>query len=169
MKVPIPGAQFDGSYFESDHVEWGYPPPAFYFVVTIGDGKAIDDTAFSEVAGIGTEIETEPLVEGGENRFVHQLPKQVKHGQLELKRGIAKLDSPLAIWCQETLEGEFITTIRRKNVIVKLMGAEEKVLRTWQFNEAYPVKWSVDPFSSTKNEVAVEKISLAYSYSQRRA
>ena len=164
---PIPGAQFPGAYFESNHFEWGYPPPAFYFAITIGDGRAIDDTAFSEVSGIGTEIETEAVVEGGENRFVHQLPKQVKHGQLELKRGIAKFDSPLTKWCRDTLEGQFITTIKRQIVIVKLIGVEEKVLRIWQFNEAYPVKWSVDPFGSTKNEIAVEKISLAYSYSQR--
>lgn len=161
------GDQFPIAYFESEHFEWGYPPPAFYFAVTIGDGSTIDDTAFSEVSGIGTEIETEPVVEGGENRFIHQLPKQVKHGQLELKRGIAKLDSPLAKWCQDTLEGGFITTITRQNVIVKLIGAGGQELRIWQFNEAYPVKWSVDPFGSTKNEVAVEKISLAYTYSKR--
>jgi phage tail-like protein len=156
-------------YFESDHFERGYPPPAFYFAISIGNGSLIDDTAFSEVSGIGTEIETEAVVEGGENRFVHQLPKQVKHGQLELKRGIARLNSPLALWCKKTLEGEFATMIELQTVIVKLTGANGQVLRVWQFNDAYPVKWSVDPFNSTKNEVAVEKISLAYSYSQRRA
>jgi len=156
-------------YFESDYLERGYPPPAFSFAVTIGNGKAIDDTAFSEVSGIGTEIETEPVVEGGENRFVHQLPKQIKHGQLELKRGITRLNSPLALWCKKTLEGDFMTMIELQIVIVKLTGANGQVLRVWQFNDAYPVKWSVDPFGSSKNEVAVEKISLAYSYSQRKA
>jgi phage tail-like protein len=151
----------------SDYFESGYPPPAFYFTVSIGNGETIPDTAFSEVAGIGTEIETEALVEGGENRFVHQLPRQVKHGQLELKRGIAGKTSPLVQWCKTTLEGAFATPIALQTVIVKLTGAGGEVLRAWQFNDAYPVKWSVDPFSSTKNEVAVEKISLAYTYSQR--
>lgn len=154
---------------DDQYLECGYPPPAFAFSVSIGDGTAVSDAAFAEVSGIGTEIETEAVVEGGENRFVHQLPKQVKHGQLELKRGIAKLDSPLAQWCKETLEGEFAEMIKRKTVIVKLTDCEGEVLRSWQFNEAWPVKWSVDPFSSTKNEVAVEKISLAYSYSTRSA
>lgn len=161
--------QFASDYFESNHFERGYPPPAFYFAVSIGNGSKIDDTAFSEVSGIGTEIETEAVVEGGENRFVHQLPKQVKHGQLELKRGITRMSSPLAMWCKKTLEGEFVTMIELQMIIVKLTGANGQVLRVWQFNDAYPVKWSVDPFGSTKNEVAVEKISLAYSYSQRRA
>lgn len=156
-------------YFESDYFERGYPPPAFSFAVSIGNGTEIDDAAFSEVSGIGTEIETEAVVEGGENRFIHQLPKGVKHGQLELKRGITRMNSPLAKWCKKTLEGEFISMIELRIVIVKLTGANGQVLRVWQFNDAYPVKWSVDPFSSTKNEVAVEKISLAYSYSQRKA
>lgn len=161
--------QSASGYFESDYLERGYPPPAFYFAVSIGNGSKIDDTAFSEVSGISSEFETEAVVEGGENRFVHQLPKQVKHGQLELKRGIARMSSPLAAWCKKTLEGEFAKMIELQTVIVKLTGANGQVLRVWQFNDAYPIKWSVDPFSSTKNEVAVEKISLAYSYSQRRA
>jgi hypothetical protein len=41
------------------------------------------------------------------------------------------------------------------------------VLRAWQFNDAYPVKWSVEGFSSTKNDVAIEQIAFAYTYSQR--
>ena len=151
------------------YLELGYPPPAFSFAVSIGNGTTVSDAAFAEVSGIGTEIETESVVEGGENRFVHQLPKQVKHGQLELKRGITMIDSPLVQWCKDTLEGEFAEMIELKIVIVKLTGSEGEVLRSWQFNDAWPVKWSVDPFSSTKNEVAVEKISLAYSYSTRSA
>jgi phage tail-like protein len=162
-------ADEEDKYFETDYLERGYAPPAFYFGVSFGNGSTIPDTAFSEVSGIGTDIETESVVEGGENRFVHQLPKGVKHGFLELKRGITLLSSPLAQWCKKTLEGEFASMIELQIVIVKLLGADGAVLRTWQFNDAYPVKWSVDPFSSTKNEVAIEKISLAYSYCQRIA
>lgn len=161
--------QREDGYAEIHHFEQGYPPSAFAFAVSFGNGNAIDDTAFSEVSGIGSEFETETVVEGGENRFVHQLPKQIKHGHLELKRGIARLDSPLAQWCKDTLEGEFAKMIKLEVVIVKLTGANGQVLRVWQFNDAWPVKWSVDPFGATKNEVAIEKISLAYSYSQRRA
>ncbi|GGC76742.1 phage tail protein [Undibacterium terreum] len=151
-----------GDYFED-----GYPPPAFYFTVGFGSGNPIADTAFNEVSGIGTEIETESVVEGGENRFVHQLPKQLKHGNLELKRGIAQFSSPLVGWCRATLEGEFSTILQLRTIIVKLNGEKKQVLRAWEFNDAYPVKWSVDAFNSTKNEVAIEKIAFAYSFSKR--
>jgi phage tail-like protein len=151
-----------GEFFEG-----GYPPPAFYFSASIGGGTNSPDTSFSEVSGIGIEMETEAVVEGGENRFVHQLPKQIKHSNLEMKRGIAKINSPLAAWCKEVLEGEFIKLIVPKMIIVNLHDSSKAVLRSWTFNNAYPVKWDVEAFNSTKNEVAIEKMVFAYTYSNR--
>nr|WP_315249085.1 phage tail protein [uncultured Duganella sp.] len=150
-----------GEYFTG-----GYPPVAFHFAVSIGNG-AVADASFTEVSGIGTEMQMESLTEGGENRFVWQLPTGTKHGNLQLKRGVANQTSPLMKWCKSTLEGELATPLRLQVVIVQLLGASGEVLRAWQFNDAYPVKWSVDGFSSTKNDVAIEQIALAYSYSQR--
>ena len=49
-------------------------------------------------------MDVETVTEGGENRFVRQLPKGTKHSNLSLKRGIASMDSPLVIWCKATLE-----------------------------------------------------------------
>lgn len=151
-----------GEYFEG-----GYPPPAFYFTVTFGDGIKVPDASFSEVSGIGIEMETESVVEGGENRFIHQLPKSIKHPNLELKRGISTLNSPLVKWCKETLEGAFIKAIVPQTIIVKLNGAEGEVLRAWAFIDAYPIKWDVEGFNATKNEVAIEKMTFAYTYSKR--
>lgn len=150
-----------GEYFTG-----GYPPVAFHFAVSIGNG-AVADASFTEVSGIGSEMQMESLTEGGENRFVWQLPTGVKHGNLELKRGVANQTSPLMKWCKSTLEGELATALQLKVVIVQLLGASGEVLRAWQFNDAYPVKWSVDGFSSTKNDVAIEQIALSYSYMQR--
>ncbi|WMW80505.1 phage tail protein [Undibacterium cyanobacteriorum] len=151
-----------GEYFEG-----GYPPPAFYFTVTIGDGMQVPDASFSEVSGISIEMETEAVVEGGENRFVHQLPKSIKHPNLELKRGLTTLSSPLVKWCKDTLEGAFIKPIEPKTIVVKLNGAEGEVLRAWALIGAYPVKWDVEGFNATKNEVAIEKMTFAYTYSKR--
>jgi phage tail-like protein len=123
-----------GEYFEE-----GYPPAAFYFTVTFGNGVQVPDASFSEVSGISLEMETEAVVEGGENRFVHQLPKGIKHPNLELKRHFyAQL--PLVKWCKDTLEGAFIKLIVPQTIIVKLNGADGQVLRAWAFIDAYPVK-----------------------------
>jgi phage tail-like protein len=144
----------------------GYPPSAFYFQVSCG-GSCDADTSFQEVSGIGPQIETEAVVEGGENRFVHNLPKAVKHPRLMLKRGVADGKSDLVQWCRSVLEGGFIERIKPRLLEVSLLDEDGKPLRRWSFDSAYPVQWEVEPFNSTKNEVALEKIELCYAFSKR--
>lgn len=139
------------------------PPLAFYFAVLFGSSTSEQEARFREVSGIESEIELESVVEGGENRFVHQLPKAVKHPRLVLKRGIAANGSPLVTWCKTTLEGGFAKRIQPHIVQVQLMGATGLPLRAWAFDNAYPVKWSFDALESKKNDVAIETIELVYS------
>jgi phage tail-like protein len=144
-----------------------YPPSAFYFQVDFFSPYGKGDTSFQEVSGISSEMETEEVVEGGENRYVHRLPKSVKHPKLVLKRGIATMNSPLVTWCKSVLEAGFIASIIPLPLLVFLLNEDKVPIRAWGFANAYPVKWEVDPFNSTKNEVAIEKIELSYTYSNR--
>lgn len=140
------------------------PPVAFFFAVGIG---SMPDTSFQEVSGINAELQTEEVHEGGENRYVHALPKGVKHPQLELKRAIAPLDSALVTWCKGVLENGLAQGIKPELVTVKLLDKDANPLCKWSFADAYPVKWDVEGFGASKNEVAIEKIVLNYSYSTR--
>ncbi|MFQ6030360.1 MAG: phage tail protein, partial [Dehalococcoidia bacterium] len=144
-----------------------YPIPAFHFSVGFGQQSGAPDTSFQEVTGIGSEIQTEDFVEGGENRYVHRLPTAVRHPQLELKRGIAKIDSPLVEWCSSILEKGFSAPIVPKLIHVFLLDEKQDPIRAWSFDNAYPVNWEVENFGSTKNEVAIEKIVLSYNSSIR--
>lgn len=146
--------------------ESDYPLPAFYFNVTFSE-KSDEDAAFQDVAGIGAQIETESYSEGGENRFIYQLPKSVKHPNLVLKRGIVSCSSPLIDWCKSVLENGFNEPIVTKLVHVMLLNADGRPVRQWSFDDAYPVNWEVESFNATKNEVALEKIELSYGFSQR--
>jgi phage tail-like protein len=138
-----------------------YPPTAFYFKVEI-DGEQDMDTSFSEVSGIKSEMELDPYREGGENAFVYQLPKGVKHPNLVLKRGVGDKNGLLVNWCMHTLEKGFAEQIITFQVGVKLLNEEGKPLRHWTFEDAFPVKWEIDGFKSTKNEVAIETVELSY-------
>ncbi len=144
-----------------------YPPTAFHFTVGFsGKGKGMD-ASFQEVSGIGGEIETEAVREGGENRFVHMLPKGVKQTRLTLKRGLASTSSPLVAWCKDVLEGGLGTAIETRQLDLTLLDEDGDPLRRWSFTNAYPVRWEVESFSSMKNEIAVEKIDLFYTVSTR--
>ena len=144
-----------------------YPPSAFYFKVAFAATLGLTDTSFQEVSGMSAEVDTETVVEGGENRYVHTLPKGVKHPYLELKRGIAPMTSPLVIWCRSVFEMDFITPVVAQPIVVQLLDASKLPIRAWSFANAYPVKWEIENFNSTKNEVAIEKIVLSYTYSNR--
>ncbi|MDG2420493.1 MAG: phage tail protein [Gammaproteobacteria bacterium] len=144
--------------------------PSFYFRVAFSGalGSALpSDNSFLEVSGISAEVKNKPYKEGGENRFTHQLPEGVEYTNLILKRGIASMSSPLVLWCRQIIEGGFVMPILTQELTVSLMDSSGAPARSWSFVNARPVKWEVEGFNSTKNEVAIEKIELAYNYFDR--
>jgi phage tail-like protein len=144
-----------------------YPPVAFHFAVRFGDGRGGFDAAFQEVSGIAAQMELDSLVEGGENRFVHQLPKAMKAQRLVLKRGVATLESELVRWCRSVFDGGLALKIQPRVVHVELRNAKGQPMRQWSMANAWPVQWDTQPFGAQKNEVAIEKIELAYAYAER--
>lgn len=141
-----------------------YPDAAaFHFMVRVGAPGDANETSFQEVSGISAEMETESYQEGGENRFVHHLPKGVKQQNLVLARGLAEQSSNLVEWCRQTLQNGLAQPIRTRQVDVSLLDAAGNPLRHWSFANAYPVKWQAEGFDSLKSAVAIEKIELAYS------
>ena len=144
-----------------------YQPSAFYFKVIFGTAKSSADNSFQEVSGITSELEIDPIEEGGENRFKHSLPKRIKHGNLVLKRGIADKTSPLIKWCMAVLEGDMSAAIVPETIKIHLLNEKGDPVRGWTVDNAFPVKWNIDGFNSTKSEVAVETIELAYNTLKR--
>jgi phage tail-like protein len=144
-----------------------HPLPAFHFAVTIGALGLLTDAAFQEVGGIGTEMVTKDFPEGGENRYVLKLPMGTKNTNLTLKRGVASLASPLVLWCKSVIEGGLAEAITPKLVNVMLLNELHLPVRTWTFENAWPVKWSVTGFNAMRNEVALETIELSYTTSTR--
>ncbi|CAN5330689.1 hypothetical protein BH23BAC1_BH23BAC1_17710 [soil metagenome] len=76
-----------------------YPPVGFHFLVKFEDFSEETDTYFQEVNGLSVTINTEEFAEGGENQFVHKLPKGTSYDNLVLKRGIIK-NSKILNWCK---------------------------------------------------------------------
>jgi phage tail-like protein len=145
--------------------------PSFYFTIQFPDEvikpERKPDIVFLEISGMATEITTETIEEGGLNSYVHTAPKSLKHGNLVLKSGLIARGSNLADWCVKTLQGDLSTLIEPKTILVQLKNDKEDILLMWRFNNAYPVKWSVDEFNSTNNNILVESIEFAYSFSTR--
>jgi len=138
-----------------------YPPVGFHFRVEFqGVNAQTIDTYFQEVSGLSFDIETEPVNEGGENRFTYQLPKRAKYQNLVLKRGLFT-DSSLISWVSdavETMEVELVT------VIVTLLNEQHEPLQSYRCVNAWPQKWSVSSFNAQNNELVIETLELVYQY-----
>lgn len=137
-----------------------YPTAGFHFLVNIGLDPDPLDISFQEVSGIGTTLTYEPYVEGGENRFVHHLPRAVQYRPLVLKRGFF-VGSALSLWCKLALE-DFV--FLPKDVTVSLLNEQHIPLAAWYFRNALPKEWSYSPFDAQKNAIVIETLTLQYQY-----
>jgi len=138
-------------------------PVVFYFQVKIGN----EEFAFKEVSGLSTEMETEPVNEGGVNNYVHLLPKQIKHGNLVLKRALMPTKRNDVVWIKKIMEGDFSVPIQTRSVVINLLESEGDPIYTWSCENAYPVKWEVDSLDSEKNSILIETLELAYTTIKR--
>lgn len=150
-----------------------YPPPGFYFRVTVlgAGGLAAEltgvDASFQEVSGIESRWDTEEVAEGGENRFVHRLPRPAKYSDLVLKRGLVYRDSFFAEWVGQSIGSSLTLPLITQNLLVTLLGAEGDPLVAWVFVNAWPLRWEVTGLDSLRNELATERLEFAYNYFER--
>ena len=142
-----------------------YPAVGFYFSLSFSGDPSDSEASFKEVSGLSMELETETIEEGGVNDYVHVVPKRRKHQNLVLKRGFT-VDKGLTDWCEDTIYGALIDEIEPETITVKLLKADGQPLKSWSFYGAWPVKWSLGPFDSEKNEIIVESVEFAYQYAK---
>ena len=130
-----------------------YPFPAFNFEVEV-DGLVVGK--FSEVSGIGSEIDVEEYKEGGVNEFVHKLLKNTKSSDLMLRRGFTTL-TVLYIG-QQVVMGN----IERRMVTITLLDSQKTPLKSWSFKNCIPVSWTGPELKSDGNQIAIEAVKFVH-------
>lgn len=153
-----------------------FPPASFLFSVEIlgnSASSAMIEAGFQEVSGISTEMSTDTINEGGENRFSHKVPARISNNSnLVLKRGLVAPSSIFGDWCRSHLSQGLNAVSKRKkiepkNIIVHLLDAEtQKPLMSWAFARAYPVKWEISNLNAKESNMVVETLTLTYAYFQ---
>lgn len=150
-----------------------YPLPAFHFAVSEFGGampaeQGEVDASFQEISGLTVEQTFEEVVEGGENRFIHRLPKPAKYKNLVLKRGILNEYSGLATWFSDTFEGSMAAPVETKNLQIQLLDESGMPAFAWSVYGCYPAKWELAQLNAQQNKIAVETLELAFTYFDRR-
>lgn len=145
-------------------------PSAFWFELSIGDlGSA--HAAFQEVSGIEVNADIETISEAGLNGFSHRVPKRTQYNNLVLKRGLMIDDKQILDWVRDSIQQGLNMQggIKPKDIMVSLLGPDESgaggtPIQSWNFVNAYPVKWSLGALNSTESALSIETIEFAYSY-----
>ena len=138
-----------------------HPPVGFHFSVEfLNIGSSQYDHQFQSVSGLSVELETEEIVEGGENRFKHKVPVRTNYPNLVLSRGVL-VDSEVIKWVRLALEN---LVIQPTDLMVKLLDESHQPLQSWSIVHAYPVIWTLGDLNAEDNGLAIETLELTYNY-----
>ncbi len=124
----------------------------------------IEIGAFSEVSGLSVEIKVETIDEGGQNEFSHKVPGRMQWPNLVLKSGVTT-NSALFDWFRRS-SGTGLEAgdayLQRTTVGLALVDGAGEIVRTWELDGAFPVKWSGPQFAAGSREVAMETLEIAH-------
>lgn len=145
--------------------EW-ISPVSFYFQVQFHGEPKISGARFQEVSGLSLERKLTVLKKGGDCENTQQVPDELTHGNIVLKRALEPLDESFTGWVKECmmLSGK----IRPRNMIIFLMNADRQALACWFCSDAYPVKWELGALDAMKNELAMETVEMAFNLLERK-
>ncbi len=131
------------------------PYHAHNFLVEI-EGLVVG--GFSRVDGLESAIETQDVIEGGVNGYVHKVLKGTTHPPLVLQHGLTDVDV-LWSWYERTRRG----VIKRRNGTITLLDRQRQPVMAWNFADALPVKWAGPSFdASNDSTVAIERLELVH-------
>jgi phage tail-like protein len=146
------------------------PLPAYRFLVSLDPSDAylprfqsaiitlIAAGQFSEVTGLGAQLEVLAQPEGGRNDYVHQLPVRHSYSRIVLKRGVVR-DPGLFFWYQ----AGFTQSIgaRRDGAIIMLTNEQVPAVG-WIFRGGLAATWKGPDLKAGDNAIAVESIEIAH-------
>jgi phage tail-like protein len=125
------------------------------FEIKIGTMEALG--LFHECSGLELEVEVFEYAEGGNNHVTHHLPGRVRYRNLVLSRGMTD-EKALHDWFWKARD-----KVEPKEVTLTLKRHDDQTVRTWTFENAYPVRWTGPTLDANGVAVATETLEIAHS------
>ena len=114
--------------------------------------------SFTECSGLDVQIDKEVFSEGGVNEQQRILLKQVKFGDITLKRGMTD-DLLFWQWINKVLEDG---RAERRNMSILVFNQAGETMQSWTLYGAVPVAWKTPNLQADGSAVAIEELTLAY-------
>jgi phage tail-like protein len=128
----------------------------FRFSVVIDQ---INYVMFTEFQLPTLNVQTDTWREGGQNTYVHKMPKNVELGTVRLKHGITT-EMALLEWYFLVLQGNVKDA--KRHMDVKLLDQLGKSVMVWSFYDAFPIKWTGPLLKTDATGIAIDEIEIAY-------
>lgn len=125
--------------------------------------EGFPSAGFTEVSGLGAEIETIAYREAGAGTTVRHLPGQLRLSPMELRFGVTH-ERGLWDWFQETAAGN---VVRRNVSVIQLGNDRQSEAFRWNLHQAWPSSFSAAPMTGLTSEIAIEKLTLVYDRLER--
>lgn len=135
------------------------PFQAFNFLIEI---EGILVGGFSECSGLQVETEYFDYREGGMNEYVHRFIGPTRYQPIILKHGLTFLIDGLWKWHQEVTQGIDTGNFKRRNGTIYLLNKEKIQMKSWNFKDAFPYKWTGPELRADSGNVAFESVELAH-------
>lgn len=137
-----------------------YPNVGFHFTVSFEGIGNENDTKFQQVQGLESSVEMKEFIEGGENRFKHNLPVRINYSDVTLVRGSIQ-DSEVTRWCLDAMEKFQFQPV---NLMISMLNQNHEPLMSWYVHHAIPLKWKLADLNAEKSEVHIETLTLKIKY-----
>jgi phage tail-like protein len=139
---------------------WVDPFRAYNFKLLINN---VTEGHFTEVCGLGVQIERISYREAGNNAIVRAIPGRVTYSSVTLRYGVTA-STELWNWLMTAVQGQ----ISRRNVsVVMLDSAGATEVMRWNLINAWPQEWLGAPLDAMSRELAIESLVLAHEGLQR--
>jgi phage tail-like protein len=136
------------------------PSPSFRFHVEI---KGVTVAQFTECSGLDFDMEVFDYKEGGFNSGLRRLPGRWKYSNINLKKGISTEGQAMWDWVKSVVQGADTGKFETHVVTITLYDVSgKKPVRTWEYKDAYPIKWAASSLTAEQNTIAIETLTLAH-------
>lgn len=119
---------------------------------------------FASVSGLQVTVQTEDLVEGGQNGFARKLPGRMEWPNITLSRGLIQADN-LFDWLNKTSGEGFAAggnKLTRCTGAITALATDGSRLRAWNLSGCFPVRWKGPDFNVTSNDTLSEELEIAH-------
>lgn len=139
----------------------GDVPTANYFVLEV-DGVEIG--VFRQVTGLQVTVTVEEIREGGQNGFVRKVPGRMMWPHLVFRSGLTQSDA-LFDWMSKSSGEGFAgnkNALTRSTAAVTALDSTGARLRSWEFQDAFAVRWTGPDFEVGKTTGLEEELEVAH-------